>query len=339
MTKASRISFKFQALLKKAKASKKGGFSIKLSPLNFLYLAMLSFLFISTTALLFSKLDVGKLIKDAVLAKKDSGRDFTAVPILKQGSTPFPIVSAQAAMAIDIDSRVSLYEKDPDKPLLPASTTKIVTGLVAMDYYPKDMQLTVDGQKVEGQKMGLVKGEKITVASLIEGLLVYSANDAAEVLAYNYPGGREAFVEAMNAKAAELHLRNTRFENPVGFDGDNQVSTARDLIYVAEIAMQNSEFARIVGQKKVTLTSIDGKIVHKLTSTNQLLGEVEGVIGVKTGWTENARENLVTYIQRNGRKVMIVLLGSQDRFGETKELINWIFDNYQWREVKYQQEQ
>jgi len=81
--------------------------------------------------------------------------------------------------------------------------------------------------------------------------------------------------------------------------------------------------------------SENGKIVHRLTNINELLGVVEGVLGVKTGWTENARENLVTYIERDNRKIMIALLGSQDRFGETKELIDWIFSNYSWSEVKY----
>jgi D-alanyl-D-alanine carboxypeptidase len=80
---------------------------------------------------------------------------------------------------------------------------------------------------------------------------------------------------------------------------------------------------------------VGGKIRHKLVNINELLGEVEGVLGVKTGWTENARENLVTYIERDGHSVMITLLGSQDRFGETKELINWIFENYSWEEVKF----
>jgi len=98
--------------------------------------------------------------------------------------------------------------------------------------------------------------------------------------------------------------------------------------------MKNPEFANIVGTKEITVKSIDGKIVHKLANVNQLLGKVPGVLGVKTGWTESARENLVTYIERDNHKIMIAVLGSQDRFGETKELINWIFANYSWQEVR-----
>jgi D-alanyl-D-alanine carboxypeptidase (penicillin-binding protein 5/6) len=97
--------------------------------------------------------------------------------------------------------------------------------------------------------------------------------------------------------------------------------------------MKNSEFAEIVGTKKINVSSVDGKIIHRLANVNELLGKIPGVLGVKTGWTENARENLVTYIERDNHKIMIAVLGSQDRFGETTELIDWIFSNYSWQEV------
>lgn len=256
---------------------------------------------------------------------------FSPTPIIS-GNTVFPMVSAQAVLAVDLTSGVTLYEKDPDKKLLPASTTKIITALVAMDYYYDDQILEVKDIKVEGQKMGLLEGEKIKVADLLDGLLVYSANDAAEVLAQNYGYGREDFIAAMNRKAKELHLDDSLFTNPTGLDtnGDEIASTARDLIKVSEEAMKLPEFAGIVGTKEIVVKSVDGKITHKLANLNELLGKVPGVLGVKTGWTESARENLVTYVERDGRKVMLAVLGSQDRFGETRELINWIFANYTW---------
>jgi D-alanyl-D-alanine carboxypeptidase len=117
-------------------------------------------------------------------------------------------------------------------------------------------------------------------------------------------------------------------------DENGHYSTAKDLVRVAEVAMKNPRFAEIVGTKEIVAKSVDGKNLHKLVNINALLGNVEGVLGVKTGWTENARENLVTYLERDNHKIMIALLGSQDRFGETKEIIDWIFRNYQWREVK-----
>jgi D-alanyl-D-alanine carboxypeptidase len=298
---------------------------------NFLHLLLLSFVFIGSCALALSGAG-GKL---KVINFKREAKVFPALPVLAENSA-FPVVSAQAALAIDLDSGVILYEKEPDKALLPASTTKIVTALVAMDYYPQEEILTVAKIKIDGQKMGLKEGEKISVNNLLYGLLVYSANDAAEVLAENFPGGREVFINAMNEKARQLHLDHSYFTNPAGLDsnGDHIVSTARDLIRVAEVAMQNSHFAEIVKTEKITVKSFDGKIAHKLFNINELVGKVDGVLGVKTGWTENARENLITYLERDGHRVMIAALASQDRFGETKELITWIFANYQWQEVK-----
>lgn len=295
---------------------------------GFLYLLMLSFVLIATSVISLSQPEPSIFS----FASSKSLRKFAPLPIISDSST-FPVLSAQGALVVDLESGISLYEKNPDKALLPASTTKIVTALVAMDYYKMDTVLKVGKIKVEGQKMGLRMEEEMAVRDLLYGLLVYSANDAAEVLAENYPGGREGFIFSMNAKAKGLSLSNTLFRNPTGLDGNDQVTTARDLIRVSSVAMRNADFAEIVGTKEKTVTSVEG-ISHKLTNINELLGVVPGVMGVKTGWTENARENLVTYIERDGHKVMIALLGSQDRFGETKELIEWIFGNYQWKEVR-----
>lgn len=296
-------------------------------------LAILSLVIVVSSGLATSKLTntSKKRVVNQVLSTKSE--KFVPIPVLTGQS--YPIFSAQAALAIDLDSGIVLYEKDPDKLLLPASTTKIVTALVAMDYYLPYEILSVPNIKFEGQRMRLVFGEKLSMDSLMKGLLIFSANDAAEVLASEFPGGREAFISAMNAKARQLNLDNTEFKNPSGLEAVGHVSTARDLIRVSEIAMENPYFAEIVGTKETKVTSVDGKIEHKLTNINELLGSVDGVAGVKTGWTENARENLVTYIERDGRKIMIALLGSQDRFGETKELIEWIFENYKWEEVSY----
>lgn len=287
---------------------------------------------------LINTIEIEKIVNQTpVPAAKNSGisKTYTPIPIIVNSMLTPPIVSAQAVLAIDVDSMVPLFEKNPDVTLLPASTTKIMTALVALDYYPDDQIITVMNPNVGGQKMGLIAGEKIFAGDLIESLLVYSANDAAEVLAQDYPGGRDAFIAKMNEKATELNLHNTHFENPVGFDGTRHFSTARDLVRVSLVALKNPEFARIVKIPQLEIASVDFTIKHKLTNTNKLLGEVDGVLGVKTGWTENARENLVTYVERGGRRVLIAAMGSQDRFGETKEIIDWIFSNYQWKEVVY----
>ena len=295
---------------------------------DLLYLSLLSFVLISTTAISLNS-GFDNIVTYIYPTKNKAHSD---LPVLKE-SAKYPILSAQSVMAVDLTSGVTLYEKDPNKALLPASTTKIVTALVALDTYDPEQVLKVGKVAVEGQKMGLVTNEKIKFIDLLNGLLIYSANDAAEVLASNHPGGRELFIALMNKKVKDLGLNNTHFNNPTGLDNGAQYSTTRDLIVVAKYSMENPFFAEIVGTKEKIVKSVDGKITHKLINRNKLLGSVEGVKGVKTGWTENARENLVVYVERNNRKVITVVLGSSDRFGETKELIEWIYDNYKWEEV------
>lgn len=305
---------------------------------NLFFLLIFSFVFISSVSLSLS--GTGK-VEPVDLKDSFAFDNLPPIPALSGQVNYFPTLSAQAVLAVDMDSGVTLFEKNADETLLPASTTKIVTALVALDAYKESDVLTIKGVQVEGQKMGLVKGEKLKVEDLLYGLLIYSANDAAEELAANYcvPNtteklcGRNYFIAAMNEKAKELNLTNTHFENPVGLDGKTHVSTARDLVRAAKIAMQDKRFSQIVATTKYLAKSEDGKIVHNLKNINELVGTVDGVLGVKTGWTENARENLVTYIKRDNKKVMIALLGSQDRFGETKELIDWIFSSYEWKKI------
>ncbi|MBI3443422.1 D-alanyl-D-alanine carboxypeptidase [Candidatus Woesebacteria bacterium] len=296
--------------------------------------------FFYVVALSFFSIGIFTLVVSGTSNRPDGRQDsiqeettaFTPLPVIREKAN-FPVLSAQSALAVDLTSGKTLYEKAADTPLLPASTTKIVTALVAMDYYPLDSILKVNGINVDGQKMKLIEGEEITISDLLHGLLMYSANDAAEVLAQNFPGGRDFFIFAMNLKAHQLGMKNSYFINPSGLDGDYQATTARDLVRASTMAMKNPTFAQIVATENKVVKSVDGKIVHKLANINKLLKDVEGVLGVKTGWTENARENLVTYLERNGRHIIIALLGSQDRFGETKELINWIFENYEWQDT------
>lgn len=294
-----------------------------------LFLTILSFVFIASCALVVTK-------REEITKLFYNGNSVNDLPVLSADSN-FPIISAQGALAVDIESGVTLYEKNPDLKLLPASTTKIMTALVALDYYSLNDVITVGqpGVPPDSQRLGLVTGEQMTFENLLYGLLVYSASDAAMTIAQNYPGGVESFVSVMNQKASEFHLEHTHFSNPIGLDGGENESTARDMTRLSEIAMQNPEFAKVVGTKQIVIKSVDQKFAYPLSNINQLLGKVDGVLGVKTGWTENARENLVTYIERDNRKIMISVLGSQDRFGETKELINWIFENYKWTKVAF----
>lgn len=302
--------------------------------MKLLYLSILSFIFIGSSTLAIStwRFFPTRSNNSKLPEVKAYETQLPQLPELIKNS-PIPTFSAYAVLAQDVDSGVVLFEKNPDLELLPASTTKIITSLVALDYYSLADVLEVGNIRVEGQKMNLVVGEKISVANLIYGLLVYSANDAAEVLAGNYPGGRESFITAMNLKAGELGLAHTSFENPSGLDGSEQYTTARDLVRAAGFAMKSPFFRRVVSTKEVTVGSSDGIYSHRMVNINELLDSVDGVLGIKTGWTENARENLVTYVDRNDRRVVLVVLGSMDRFGETKELIEWIFSNFAWRKI------
>lgn len=262
-----------------------------------------------------------------VLAAEDSRE--TGPVLVSELPTQFPIVSAQGVMVFDINSGRSLFEKNADETLLPASTVKMMTAIVAYENMDLSRVITVRDISVVGQKMGLYVGENITVESLLKGLLVYSANDAAEVLAANYPGGREVFVSAMNRKAEDIGLSRTYYTNPSGLDGLTQVTTARDLERLGEYLISKPYLADIVNTKYISIANEDG-VTRSFSNTNELLGVVEGVKGIKTGWTENARENLVVYVERDSKKVVFALLGSQDRFGEMRQLIEWVFTSYQW---------
>lgn len=300
---------------------------------NFLPFVASTFVIISSSSLFVTHQQpkLKKEVYEKVVITYQPRLDLPLVPVLK--NTNFPVLSAQGVIALDLDTGNILYEKNADMPLLPASTTKIMTSLVVMDYFNPAQIITVDEVKVDGQRMRLFTGEKLTVQSLLDGLLIFSANDAAEVLSSNYPGGRVAFVDAMNQKAKQLGLHNTTFMNPSGLDEAGQVSTARDMVKLASYAMARPWFRDIVKTKEKTVTSIDGLAIHKLTNVNALLGTTDGVFGIKTGWTQAARENLVTYVVRQDKPVILALLGSQDRFGETTELVDWIYAYYEWEPV------
>jgi D-alanyl-D-alanine carboxypeptidase (penicillin-binding protein 5/6) len=261
----------------------------------------------------------------------------TDYPVNFTGIQP-PSLTARSVVVIDQDSAVTMYAKNENIQLLPASTVKIMSALVALDYYKLDDVLEVEEVDNLGQDMKLVKGEKITVKNLLYGVLVASANDATTVLARNYLGGERGFIEAMNKKAKDFHLDGSYFANPTGLDSDPQgnllpdysYTTALDLARLATIALKNETINQMVAIPEIVVSDIEGKISHQLFNLNELLGKIEGLKGVKTGWTEDAGECLVGYTQKDGRGVITVILGSQDRFGETTRLIDWAFENFSW---------
>lgn len=244
-----------------------------------------------------------------------------------------PELTAKGILVLDGLSGMPLFEKNADQRFPPASTTKIMTALVALDQYHLDDILTVNTVITEGKTMDLVKGEQLSAEAFLYGALVDSGNDAAYALAENYPGGVEKFVSLMNAKAKQLHLDNTHYANPIGFDDDAQYTTAHDLAKLARVAVSNRTFAKIVSTRDITVSDISYSRFHMLKNVNELLGKIPGISGVKTGYTENGGEILVSEVKKNNREIFLVVLKSNDRFGETTKLIDWVFSNFVWRDI------
>lgn len=266
---------------------------------------------------------------------------FRQVPFAVPTPRPYPVsltnmypkdeVSARGIVILDPDSGATLFQRNADESLSPASTTKILTALVALDEYSLDDVVTVQTVVNSGQVMGLIPGEQITVEYLLYGALIHSGNDAAWALAEHYKGGVDAFVTAMNVKAQSIHLTSSNFTNPVGYDNPDHKMTATDLARLSAFALTNHTIAKIVAIPQITISDVSRTRFHPLTNVNQLLGKIPGVGGIKTGWTEEAGENLVTLVTRNGHSVIIVVLKSADRFKDTSYLIDWVYSNFEWK--------
>lgn len=265
-------------------------------------------------------------------------RSYFVVPTLfpkptKLASAKDPHLSAASAYVLDLSSGVVLYQKQENLPMLPASTAKMMTALVVVNFFSPDQVLTVFEEYRDGQNLKLQKGETMTAENLLYSLLVASANDAAEVLAANYPGGREAFIQKMNDNASEWGMTKSHFLNPTGVDQEGQYSTARDLSILAKQLLKNPLLSKIVATKEYTAFSVDRNLAHRMSNINLLLNQYPGVKGIKTGWTDLAGECLVAYVEKDNKKIISVILGSKDRFGETALLLDWVFRSFTWESV------
>lgn len=239
-------------------------------------------------------------------------------------------ITARSAVVVDEKTGVPLYEKESNLKHLPASVTKLMTALVALESCSPEEVLTISRIEKSGTQMGLEVGDKVTVENLLYGLLIASGNDAAFALAENCPTQNTDFVIKMNKKASELGMKNTNFVNPAGFDDDLQYSTALDLAELARVATANPLIAKIVKTRSTVVTDTTGLRTYYLENVNKLLGIVEGVNGVKTGQTDGALEIVITKTNRDGNGIIVSVLGSKDRFGESQALIEWAFKNHIW---------
>ena len=228
-------------------------------------------------------------------------------------------VSATAAVLMDADMGQVLYEKNGDRQMLIASTTKIMTALVVLEHAaPDDVISVTPDHMAEGSSMYLRAGETVRVEELLYGLLLCSGNDAALALT-ECAGGLTPFVALMNEKAAALGMAHTSFANPNGLDADGHYSTARDMAVLAAAAVENPTFRRICSSRSVTIGQ------RTMENHNRLLRQVEGCVGLKTGYTQAAGRTLVSCTERDGCRLVAVTLQDGNDWADHAALYDYGF--------------
>lgn len=248
-----------------------------------------------------------------------------------------PETNSRACVVIDRNTNTILYGKNEKNVRKMASTTKIMTATVIIENCNLDETIEVSKKAAGtgGSRLGLKTGDKITVRDLLYGLMLCSGNDAAVALAEHAGGNIQGFSELMNKKASDLKLTNTNFETPHGLDSDNHYTTAYELALLSNYALNNKTFAQIVGTKEYTVT-ING-YPKSISNTNELLGNLDGVYGIKTGFTNGANRCLVSACKRNNMDIICVVLGADTKNFRTTDsikLINYIFSNFTPIDIK-----
>lgn len=240
-----------------------------------------------------------------------------------------PSVSAEGAVLVDGSSGRVLYEKNPDKRLYPASTTKIMTALVTLETLDQlglgpdsKVIIPVEAAGVEGSSLYLKAGENLSLEELLYGLMLQSGNDSAEAIAACVGGSREAFVEKMNRKAEQLGCSGTHFVNPSGLFDENHYTTAGDLAVIAAEAMKRKDFREIVGAKKWASEETDRSFVNK----NKTVFNYEGGNGVKIGFTKKSGRTLVASAERDGKELIAVVLRDGNWFNDAYALMDYGFE-------------
>lgn len=240
-----------------------------------------------------------------------------------------PPISAECAVVIDADSGRVMFEKNAYSAHGMASTTKIITAIVALESGDLNSVARVSAKTaaVEGSSMYLEENEEITLENLLYGLMLVSGNDAATAIAEHISGSEEKFVELMNKKAAEIGALNTHLENPHGLSSDTHYTTAYDLAKITAYALKNSKFAEIVSTKTKNITSSDGS-VRTLNNHNRFLRIYDGCIGVKTGFTKATGRCLVTAVKKSDMTLVCVTLCDPNDWDDHKALYDYVFDKY-----------
>jgi D-alanyl-D-alanine carboxypeptidase len=252
----------------------------------------------------------------------------------KRVRKPSNNVQAKAAYCIDLTAKKAIVSRNADKPLPVASLTKLVTALVVLDHMSLRTMVTVPEyvRKIPKSVVGLKPGDRLSVNDVLHGLLISSGNDCAEVLAHAFPGGRCAFVRAMNRKVQQLGAKHTVFYNPSGLDVKvrksskdpecvsvhSNVSSAKEMAIIARTAFSNKIIRRICTTKSYVMKSSSRKQGYRVHTTNKLLRDHLPVIGGKTGFTARAGHCLASAFTPGHKALIIVVLGSPDHFQDTR---------------------
>ena len=248
-----------------------------------------------------------------------------------------PTINSRAAIVYERSSGKILYGKEENEKRKMASTTKIMTAIVVLENTNLDDIVTISSKAAGtgGSRLGLHKDDKISIQDLLYGLLLCSGNDAAVALAEHVSGDLSNFANMMNSKATSLGLSSTHFVTPHGLDDDNHYTTAYELALITNYALKNDVFANLVKTKTYTI-SINNH-PKTLSNTNELLGNLDGVYGVKTGFTNGANRCLVTAVKRDNIDIICIVLGAHTKKDRTKDsinLINYSFNNFKMVNIK-----
>lgn len=251
--------------------------------------------------------------------------------------TDEPSLNSRAAIVFDRTSNTVIWGKNIYEKRAMASTTKIMSAILVLEYgnLSETIEVCKKAANIGGSRLGLHEKDKITLKDLLYGLMLRSGNDAAVQIAIHLGGSIEGFAEMMNAKAKELGLKNTNFVTPHGLDDPNHYTTAYELAILTDYALNIKEFAQIVNTKTATI-HINGNATT-INNTNELLGYLNGVDGVKTGFTNNAGRCLVTSTTRNNWQIISVVLGADTKKYRTTDsikLIEYTFANYKQINIK-----
>lgn len=258
-----------------------------------------------------------------------------SVPVGSTNSIPStvaaPSVSAQSAILIEGGGCSPIYQKNADEIRPMASTTKIMTALVAIERAPLDTVIAAPACAIstEGSSIYLIEGEQLTLEQLLYALMLESANDAAVAIAVGLAGSVEEFANWMNEKATALGLVNTHFTNPHGLDHEAHYTTARELAIITAHALKNESFRSIAATRKITIPHAGTSGVRLLVNHNKMLRLYEDCIGVKTGYTKKSGRCLVSAAERDGVTVIAVTLSAPDDWNDHQKMLDYGFHRYQ----------